>query len=167
MRYTFTRPATLHDARDLAPRLREADRAEVKAACGLSPLFALPALVAEGREVYAAGVDPYTQRAEIIFGIDPIDDQVAVIWMLSSDVIYDYPVEFTVNSKRIIDKFHGRFEVLTNFIDARNERHIKWLEWLGFKMLRQFPYGAESRPFLEFVSYRPHPCALPPSHSSA
>lgn len=161
MKATFTRPASPGDALDVALRLRSADQAEVRAACGLSPLVALPALITEGREVYVSGITEIG-KPEIIFGIDPIDEHVAVIWMLSTPVIYDFPVEFTVNSKRVIGEFHERHELLTNFIDARNERHIKWLKWLGFKILRPIDkYGAESRPFLEFASYRPKPCALP------
>lgn len=157
MKDTFTRPATLADAKRVAERLREADRQEVLAAGGVDPRIVLPSYVLEGREVYAAGLAE-DGLAEILWGVDPIPycDNAAVVWMLSTDRLYDYPVEFVVRAKEGFEQLHQRFELLTNFIDARNERHIKWLKWLGFKFLRRIErFGVQSLPFYEFASYRP------------
>lgn len=120
----------------------------------MDPTLILPAYVQEGREVYTAGVE----QPEIIFGLDPIpgEPDAAVVWLLSTPVIYDYPVEFTIRSRHLWNGFHMRYPILTNFVDARNERHLKWLRWLGCVFPRRIErFGAAGIPFIEFVSYRP------------
>ena len=157
MKPTFVRPATADDVRYVADNLREADREEILASVGIEPSIALPQYLAEGREVYAAGLC-MDNRAEILYGLDPIFgvERAAVIWLLSTDRIYDFPVEFVVRTRELYDEAHTRFDLLTNFIDARNTRHIKWLKFLGFTMIRRVEqFGAENRPFIEFASYRP------------
>lgn len=127
----------------------------------MDPRLVFPLFIQEGREVWAAGVES-TGRAEILFGVDPVLDteNVGVIWLVSTPVLYQYPVEFVTRSKELLDKFHERYELLTNFIDERNTRHIRWLKWMGFVILRRVDrFGAHSLPFLEFASFRPHPCA--------
>jgi len=154
---TFVRSATLADVEFVAANLREADREEVLAAVGIDPTIALPAYIHEGREVYAAGLQ-LDDRAEVLFGLDPIFgmDRAAVIWLLSTDRIYEHPVEFVIQSGRIFEVCHQHFDLLTNFIDARNTRHIRWLKRLGFHMIRKVDkYGYAGIPFIEFASYRP------------
>lgn len=154
---TFVRPATLADVEFVAANLREADRQEILAAVGIEPTLALPAYINEGREVYAAGLQ-LDNRAEVLFGYDPIFgmDRAAVAWLLSTDRIYEHPVEFVMQSQKLLDEAHQRFDLLTNFIDARNTRHIRWLQRLGFHMIRKVDkYGYAGIPFIEFVSYRP------------
>lgn len=157
MQPTFVRPATAEDLQYVAHNLREEDRAEVVAATGLDPRLLLPHAAGEGREVLAAGLQ-HNDRAEIIFGVDPMPElpSVGVIWLLSTPAIYDHPVEFVVRTRELLDKFHERYELLTNFIDERNERHVKWLRWMGFKKIRRVEsFGSQNLPFLEFMSYRP------------
>jgi hypothetical protein len=151
----FVRAATEADALSVAQRLREEDRAEVLAAAGIDPRIILPAQVREGREIKAAGIAG--GLAEVLFGCDPMtgDPSVGIIWMLSTPAIYKHPIEFVATSKRIIGDYRDRFEILTNFVDARNERHIRWLKRLGFHMLRRVEtFGAQSLPFIEFASFR-------------
>jgi hypothetical protein len=133
------------------------DREEVLAMCGMDPRVVLPQYIVEGREVYVAGT-VHNGSPEIIYGVDPILDvpDAAVVWLLSTPVLYDYPVEFTVRSKQIWDEIHSRFELLTNFTDARNTRHHGWLKWLGCHPIRRVEkFGAQSLPFIEFASFRP------------
>lgn len=155
MQPTFVRPATSSDLFYVAKNLRPEDADEVRAATGADPLLVLSQT--DGREVLAAGLC-HNDRAEILFGVDPWPGapNVGIIWLLSTPEIYDYPVEFVVRTRELLSKFHERYELLTNFIDARNERHIKWLSWMGFKQIRRVEsFGAENRPFIEFASYRP------------
>jgi hypothetical protein len=156
MKPIFVRPATLADVLTVAERLREEDRAEVLAAAGVDPRLVFPAQLREGREMFAAGIET-EDRAEILFGCDPMagDPSVGIIWLVSTPVMYDHPVEFVMTSKRIFRDYQDRFQVLTNFVDVRNERHIKWLKWLGCHMIRRVEkFGAQSLPFIEFASIR-------------
>lgn len=155
MKPTFVRQASTADALDVAQRLRKEDREECLAATGGDPVTLLP-LLAEGGNMLAAGLR-HNDRAEILFGVDPhnLVKRVGTIWLLSTPVIYDYPVEFVVRTKELLTEFHKDYDLLTNFIDARNTRHIRWLAWMGFKKVRDVErYGAENRHFIEFVSYR-------------
>lgn len=157
MKPTFVRSATPEDLRYVASNLRVEDVEEVRAATGADPRLVLTPMACEGREVLAAGLT-HNDRAEILYGVDPWPgtDNVGVIWMLSTPVIYDFPVEFVVMTQRELSRFHERYELLTNFIDARNERHIQWLAWMGFKKIRTVEsFGAQSLPFIEFARYKP------------
>ncbi len=151
MKETFVRKATIEDALSIAKRLRSEDRDECLAASGLDPIVALPASIVDGRDVCVAGIAD-DGIPEIIWGFDPITnyENYAICWMLSTDRIYEYPVEFVIQSRKIIAE--APFHILTNFMDARNTRHKKWLQWQGFKMLRTIErFGAENRPFIEFA----------------
>jgi hypothetical protein len=147
----------MEDVEFVANNLRKEDREEILASVGIEPSLALPAYVREGREVYAAGLCS-DNRAEILYGFDPIFgvDRAAVIWLLSTPRIYDHPVEFVMRTKELYEEAHQRFDLLTNFIDARNRRHIVWLRSLGFVMLRRVEkFGYAGTPFIEFASFRP------------
>ena len=83
------------------------------------------------------------------------DPSVGIVWLLSADVLHDHPVEFTVSSCDLYHRLHERHKILTNFVDARNARHIRRLQWLGFIMVRRVErFGAGSLPFVEFMSLR-------------
>jgi hypothetical protein len=114
MKPIFVRSATLADVRTVAARLREADRQEVLAAVGMAPRLVSPAQYAEGREMFAAGLQE-NDRAEILFGCDPMtgDPSVGIIWLVSTDVMFDHPVEFVMTSKGIFADYQARYSVLT------------------------------------------------------
>lgn len=149
----FVRRATKADALYIAENLREADRQEVLAASGGDPRIILPALVDPRWETLCAGMG---DTPVVLFGCHEVyeNPDVGVIWMLSTPVINRHRRLFMRCARRFVDVFHKRHTVLTNFIDARNTVHIRWLKLLGFKMLRRVPYGAQSLPFIEFA--RPH-----------
>lgn len=69
---------------------------------GWTPRLVFPAQYAEGRKIFAAGLQE-NDRAEILFGCDPMtgDPSVGIIWLGSTDVIYDHPVEFTIRSREL------------------------------------------------------------------
>lgn len=157
MKSVFIRCASVEDAVSIATRLRPEDRDEIIACCGIDPRVVLPAYVEEGREVYVSGL-AFDQVPEMIFGTDPIpgDPEGATIWFLSTPRIYEFPVEFTVNTKKVFELYHDRYPFLTNFMDARNTKHLKLIKWLGFHPIRRVEsFGAQSRPFIEFASYKP------------
>lgn len=155
MKPVFVRPASVADACDVAARLREEDRQEVLAADGLEPSLVLPALVREGREVFAAGIEG--GPPEVLFGCDPVEGTpvLGIIWLVSTPALYRHPKEFVRTSRRIFESYHARYPVLGNYVDARNTDHIRWLQRMGCRMLRRIEsFGAQSRPFFEFASVR-------------
>ena len=70
------------------------------------------------------------------------------IWMLCTPVIHIYPISFARSAKRYLE---GRSEkLLWNICDKRNTVHLRLLQYLGFKFLREFTYGPNKLTFIEF-----------------
>lgn len=138
------------DAESLAPRMREADKAEVKAASGKHPYLALLEGIDCSEQAYTAevGGEPIA-----IFGVCPTDNpSVGVVWLLGSDVISKHRIDFLRKSRDWVDHFQTKYPVLCNAIDARNTVHIRWLQWLGFTFIQELPnHGVENRLFYQFV----------------
>ncbi|WP_237353534.1 hypothetical protein [Xanthobacter sp. YC-JY1] len=102
-----------------------------------------------------------------LFGIDPVFNHphVGVIWLLGSDQLAAHSVEFLRQSQRWVERYNTQYPLLINRADARNALHLRWLQWLGFTLIREAPWGAEGRPFVEFA--RLQPCASQPFRPSA
>ena len=143
-------PARREHAYQLAPHMKQVDREEVKAASGLEPLEVLLkslelsekacAILAEN-EVIAMG------------GLVRLNETTGIPWALTSDKIGLYPKEFCKIIKGLIQEFHQRYPLLTNFCDVRNTTTIRWLKWCGFQFVSRIPeYGVIKTPFLQFES---------------
>ena len=62
--------------------------------------------------------------------------------------IHDYPLTFAREAKRYVE---GRQEkLLWNIVDKRNKVHLKLLQFLGFKFLREVKHGPKQLSFIEF-----------------
>jgi len=144
------RPTTDGDAERVAPRMRQEDIDEVRAASGKHHYIALLDSIDASIECYTAWV---RNSPIAIFGICRGENEsIGCIWLLGTDAISGNQIDFLRKSKHWIDEFQSRYAVLYNNIDARNTVHIKWLQWLGFTFINHFPeYGAEGRPFYQFV----------------
>lgn len=151
----FIRPATLDDANYIAPRLREADKAECDASLACPAEWVLPQFALHGYRCWAFGLNDGTPVG--LFGVDPAPGapQVGIAWACSTPVVTQYKYDFLRRSPEILGKLHAEFPILTNTVDARNTLHHRWLRWLGFSFLREFPtWGARNLPFYEFARLR-------------
>lgn len=148
----FLRPTTVADVEYVAKRLRKADKQECKAALGREPLDvllgsldtcskSLTLTTKEGDAVGLCGVSPS------IYGPD-----VGVVWMCATDAIKKHQMTFLRQSKVALKYLAADYQLIFNFVDARNLVHIEWLRWMGFTFInRHEKYGFEQRPFFEFV----------------
>lgn len=150
----YWRESVIEDAYSLAPRLREADKQEIRAAVGMTPLAGLlycletsnPALT-----IIKDGEPPLG-----VFGLTPDPDNFAAsVWMLAANEITKYPMTFMKNAIKWVQKTNTEYPVLYNYVDARNTLHIKWLRWMGFTFLNAKRMGPENRLFFEFVRIEP------------
>jgi hypothetical protein len=149
------RPALLDDAAQLAPTLREADQQEIKANLGDDPLLVLERGIAQSDLCYAV-IDDEDKRLAL-FGVvpDTEDKDVGLVWLLGSDELSKHSFFVLRNTRKWLEVLHQRYRVLWNHIDARNELHIRWLQWSGFTVLRRVEeFGVEQRPFYEFERIR-------------
>lgn len=90
-----------------------------------------------------------------MYGVVPCSPKVGRIWMLGhKSMTSDYKDvrDFLRHSPMELQKFHCNYPLLYNYVDARNETHIKWIKWMGFSIIKKHAtFGAEGRTFYEFV----------------
>ncbi len=148
------RPARSTDGK-IAQRLREADLREIKANLGQDPLIVLERGIAQSDPCYTVVNEQNKPLA--LFGVVPDtgDPDVGLVWLLASDELAQHPFFVLRNTHKWVEKLQRQYRVLWNHIDARNELHIRWLQWSGFTVLRRIEnFGVEQRPFYEFEKVR-------------
>ena len=148
------RESMLEDAARMAPNLRTADLRELQACCGpdVSPQEVLEAGIKTSKDPRTLEVDG--EPAAIFGVVDAKEEEpsVCIVWLLGTNKIKDVRSYFLRNCKDVLENIGEPYEVLTNFVDARNTVHVKWLRWMGFTLFREVEdYGAESRTFYEFA----------------
>ena len=133
--------AALQVASDLLP----ADRREVEEGHGVDSKEALIDAVQKPSCVYF--VVPNGKTA----GMAGVDDG-GQIWMLCTTAIHDYPMTFVREAKRYVERQEDK--LLWNIVDKRNKVHLKLLQFLGFKFLREIEHGPNKLTFIEFCRVR-------------
>ncbi len=146
------RQASWGDVAEVAANLREADRAEVAAARGSDV-----AVLRVARECWLASRDTsYAWRlgdqAACIFGVEvpTLLGGDARPWMLMTDAVAGQPVAFLRGSRRILGLWTQVFPRMSNYVDARNEAAVRWVEWLGFVVHSAESFGPYGLPFRKF-----------------
>lgn len=141
--------ASMDHVEELAPRLRAADRAEVYAASGVTPLAALTFSLERSDIAMAVEFDG---RAEIMFGAGTINvlAGIGAPWLLGSDMIEREYRHFLRGSIWWRNRLLKRYPVLRNMVDDRNIAARRWLAWLGFRLSEPVCSGFENRPFRFF-----------------
>ena len=143
------RKSCLADTPFLAKRLRSADKDEIYATQGIGPNEALEICVTNSTACWTV---LNAEEPIAMFGYLHIDDDTAQVWMLGSDELTQNKNWFVRESKRWICEFQKKYKVLFNYIDARNELHIKWIDRMGFNIVGSVSdYGFEKRLFLKFA----------------
>jgi hypothetical protein len=97
-----------------------------------------------------------------MFGVVPMNGndfpRLGSVWLLGTPDINDHVTQFLRESRKRLDEVCQGYNIVGNFIDERNELHISWLRWLGFKLIkRHAEHGVEQRPFIEFVKVIENP----------
>lgn len=134
------------DEIELAPRLRAADLMEIDASSSLAPVDCLR----EGGEKSAPSctiIDEHDTPLAM-FGVS----DGGRVWLLGSDALVSGKTlrQFISQCRRYVDAIPND-PPLWNYIDARNEVHIRWLRWMGFTFIRFIPaHGPQGRAFYEF-----------------
>ena len=133
----------------LAPRVREADRREIWAASHRDPEHALAHGLRLSDRAWAGYGDG---RLACLFGVGPASllGRVGVPWLIGSDDLVRHQTAFLRRSRPVLATLFDGYDVLTNFVDARNEASIRWLGWLGFRFGDPAPFGPDRLPFYRF-----------------
>lgn len=146
----YVRPAILKDALDLAPRIRKGDRAEILASNNSTPLQALviPFTQPNGRVYSIIGTE--SEGVIGMFGSAPTaESEYGVAWLLSSEVLFKHTKQFIKECPVWINEMGKGYKYLYNFVDKRNWKALKWLQYLGFEAKTEIgDYGFGKMPFL-------------------
>jgi hypothetical protein len=150
--------ASVGDALHIAPLLRQADRNELVAYGGYPPEICLPDYVADSKYAYAV----YKEACPVLeplclFGLQehPEDPSIGVPWMVGTDLLTREPITFLRKAPWFIEQFNSLYPLLANFVDARNELHVRWLKAMGFTFTDLIPmFGVAQLPFWRFTRGR-------------
>ena len=149
----YVRPAILADAIQLAPKMRIADREEIRASNGSSPLEALviPFTYKEGRSYTIIG----TAKEGVIgmFGVAPTKDpEYGIAWLLSSEDLFKHTKQFIKECPYWVSQMSEGYTYIYNWVDRRNWKSLKWLQFLGFEAKEEMKqYGVGKLPFLLMI----------------
>jgi len=137
----YIHPVTMEAAVEVASNLLPADYREVYEGHGHFPLFYIPQCAFSGDTVYFEVPNGKTA------GLAGVQDD-GSIWMLCTPAIHEYPITFAREAKRFVESREEK--LLWNIVDKRNTVHLKLLQFLGFKFLRELKYGPNQLTFIEF-----------------
>tara|TARA_R100000781_G_scaffold26233_1_gene19335 strand:+ start:4072 stop:4476 length:405 start_codon:yes stop_codon:yes gene_type:complete len=126
---------------EVASNLRPEDYREVYEGHGHFPLWYIPQIAFDGDSVY------FTVPNGKTAGLAGVQED-GSIWMLCTPAIHEYPLTFAREAKRFVESRNEK--LLWNIVDKRNTVHLKLLQFLGFKFLRELKYGPNQLSFIEF-----------------
>lgn len=126
-------PARAAHVRSIARRMRQADRDEVFAASGRSPVGALTFSLRKSSHAWTAIIDGVP---EVMFGVGELNvlAGIGAPWLLGTDAVDRHYVAFLRRSVWFRDQLLRRYPTMRNFVDVRNRASIRWLRWLGFTL---------------------------------
>jgi hypothetical protein len=150
----YVEHSTKDDALYVARHLRGADRREVSAITKQPPLQVIRDGIDASSPCYTIRLT-YSGKPCGIFGSrEAAYPQSGLVWLVGTDDLITHSTTFLRHSRQWLATMHEHYRLLYNVIDARNEVHLRWLEWLGFEFIQDVPrYGVERRKFILFRRY--------------
>lgn len=143
-------PATAKDALEIAAHARQADIVELWASGYTTPLEAMMKGidVSDGRAMTGF----VNGEAVCMWGIadGSMLGGVGVPWMIGSEKLDKYALAFLRRCSGELSKMAQGYDILVNWVDARNTKAIEWLRWLGFEIRPAEPHGFERELFHQF-----------------
>jgi len=149
----YVRPAVLADALELAPKMRIADREEVKASHGTTPLESLVVpFTCDGSRNYTI-IGTANEGVIGMFGVTPTKDlEYGIAWLLSSEDLFKHTKQFIKECPYWVAKMSKGYTYIYNWVDRRNWKSLKWLQFLGFEPKNEIKqYGVGKLPFLLMI----------------
>lgn len=134
------RPAQMAEAEWISTRLRPEDATEVQTATGMTPKEVLPVSLSLSQECYTVRLNrkfDVVDYPAAIFGLapDPMSSKRGVVWMLCTPEIRHCTLALIRESGFWLDHFESLYpEGIHNYVDARNELHVRWCVLTGFKL---------------------------------
>lgn len=146
-------PFEAEDIEIVLPAVRQADIDEIEEALGIEMREALADCQSGSCKASKIVVDG---EIVAVFGdaVYSLLGSVGVPWLISTSHVEKHPKAFLKVCKPEVADMLTRHSHLINYVDVRNTRAIRWLEWLGFQMGDPEPYGFKRYPFRKFTMSR-------------
>jgi hypothetical protein len=144
------RSATVADAVEMAPVMRQSEVDEILASGGKEPLPTLLEALNSSTESWVAFFDG---RIACMWGVAPRSGVMSgegIAWLLTTPVIESYKQEFWAYCTASLLDLLSRWDTLVNAIDCRHGKAIRWAKKLGFVLEEPAPFGVAGLPFQAF-----------------
>jgi len=150
MKENYVRPAKLEDSLQLAPKIRKGDRQEIMASDGASPLEALVIPFTQKNAKIYSIIGTKSEGVIGMFGSSPTKEKgYGVVWLLSSEALFKHTKQFIKECPKWVNDMSKGYKYVYNFVDERNWKSLKWLQFLGFEPRRKIgDFGIGKMPFL-------------------
>lgn len=136
MKPYIVRPATMDDAHRIAPLLRQQDKVEVLAASGEIPEVVIPRAMEAPRGIVMFA-ETTAHEPILIAGVRPWAPNVGVIWMVGTPLMERFAWPLAREGRKAVDQWHRVFPLMWNTAWAENDLHVRWLQFMGFSLLRR------------------------------
>ena len=149
----YVRPAVLADVLELAPKMRTADREEIKASHGKTPLESLVIpFTFKKSETYTI-IGTTNEGIVGMFGVTPTKEpEYGTAWLLSSEDLFKHTKQFIKECPYWVSKMSKGYTYIYNWVDRRNWKSLKWLQFLGFEPKEEVKqFGVGKLPFLLMI----------------
>lgn len=144
------RPADEIDARFIALHVRQADFDELVEGSMLTPYQTMMRGIEQAPETAMTGT--INHKPVVMFGV--VDGgtlgNVGVPWMVGTKWLDQKANTFLRRSRTHLMEMFSEYDMLLNYVDARNVRAIQWLQWLGFTIEPPEPMGMRGLMFHKF-----------------
>lgn len=142
-------PATLDLALQIASSMTEADRQEVWAVAHHTPTEAIVFSIQGSRDAW---VGTYEGEPLCAFGCGEwsVLSLMGMPWLLTSKNLEHHAITFMRETRRYMDDLKTRYLMLQNYVDARHEVAVRWIERIGFTLDDPEIFGIDQLPFHRF-----------------
>lgn len=126
-------PAVKEHAQRLGPVMRDADVVEVYSMMGLLPVEGIERAIEVSTEAWSCY---FGGEIACIFGVAPVNLSSGLVspWALTGEAVDKYPVLFYRTSRHVLAWLRKQYPAMTNRIDARNDKALRWARRVGFEV---------------------------------
>lgn len=128
---------------------RHADVDELFAATGITPELAMWKGLACSTHAWTGFFD---DRPVCMFGVAPrsVLSGRGYPWLIGTNLMERHALVFLRECRPNLEQMKSAYNLLENYVDARNVKAVRWLRWLGFDISPAAPYGDLGLPFHYF-----------------